>query len=63
MIALLQVVDFIYWIHCADTSEPSNESQYSSIPKLRHSLLKRFVDLPFDDGEGRKKVALTSIGG
>ena len=46
---------------CAENSELRGEDEHLDIPKLKCPLLKRPVDLPPDDREGRKKIALTAL--
>lgn len=48
--------------HCAENSTVASASELPNSPKLRSALLKRAADLPSDDGDGRKKVALNTLG-
>ncbi len=47
---------------CAENSDSPSESELPSISNRRHSLLKRPTDLPEEDGDRRKKIALTTLG-
>lgn len=46
----------------AENPELCNEPELTEVPKRRCPLLKRSADLPEDDGDGRKTVALSTLG-
>lgn len=47
---------------CAEAEKRLSDSHLTGMAKLRCTLLKRPADLPEDDGDGRKKVALNALG-
>ena len=48
--------------HCAKNSTLASAFKLSNSRKLKSTLLKRAANLPSDDGDGRKKVALNTLG-
>ena len=48
--------------HCAENSTLASASKLPNTRNLKCILLKRAADLQSDDGDGRKKVALNTLG-